>query len=163
MEILNSKWFLFTAIPILILVVLYVIGSKSVHTEVNIKANTKAVWQVLTDIKKAKEWNTVLVPIKGELKEGTKVKYSFSQEGSKPMEMDAKVVQLTPEKLINQKGGMPFVLTFNHRYIIEADGENTKLTIHEDYKGIMVPFWNTNPVQKAYEKLINQVKERVEK
>ena len=58
---------------------------------------------------------------------------------------------------------MPFILTFNHKYTLESANDGTRLIIHEDYRGIMVPFWNPTPVEKAYERLAMDLKTRVEK
>ena len=59
------------------------------------------------------------------------------------------------------KGGMTGILTFNHKYILEKTGTVTKVIVHEEYKGIMVPFWNPSSVEKAYEKLLLELKQRV--
>ncbi len=161
MAILSSKWVIAVIILLLILLFLFIIGKKSVHTEIKIQAPPSAVWSVLTDLPGIREWNQVLIPIEGELIEGNLIKYEFHQDETSTSVMSAKVIQLIPEKLINQKGGMEGILTFNHKYILESVEEGTKVTIHEDYRGIMVPFWNPAPVEKAYAQLLKSLKERV--
>ena len=70
MAILSSKWVIAVIILLLILLFLFIIGKKSVHTEIKIQAPPSAVWSVLTDLPGIREWNQVLIPIEGELIEG---------------------------------------------------------------------------------------------
>ena len=78
MAILKAKWFLFIVIPILVLVVLYFLGRKSVHAELMIPSTPAGVWVVLMDVPAYKEWNPVLIPVEGELME------QFTWQGGLP-------------------------------------------------------------------------------
>lgn len=163
MEILSSKWFIGLAIIIIILIVLVFTGRKSVQAEVLINGSAEEVWQVLTDLSKVKEWNKVLIPVDGQLEVGNQVTYEFYQdEGGKAALMDAVVQRIETDKLINQKGGMTGILTFNHHYLINESGATTTVKITEEYRGIMVNFWNPQPVEKAYKRLLISLKEKVE-
>ena len=72
------------------------------------------------------------------------------------------MIEIIPNQLLNQKGGIPAVLTFDHKYVLEPAGETTVIIIHEDYKGLGVHFWNPEPVEKAYQRLNEALKSRVE-
>lgn len=163
MAIMISKWAVAVLVVLSVLLALFLVGKKSVRADVEISASPQEVWAVLTDVARAGEWNTVLVPQGGELREGNSIQYEFFQEeGGKPSVMNAKVKQLEPHALINQAGGIPGVLTFDHRYVISSDEEGyTTVTIREEYRGIMVPFWNPEPVERAYGRLLGLLKERV--
>lgn len=146
-----------------VLLILFLIGRKSVNAEIVINAPTEEAWSVLTDINRVKEWNHVLIPIQGELKEGGKITYKFYQEeNGKATTMEATVRKLIPDKLINQSGGISGVLTFNHTYSLKATEAGSIVRIEEKYRGIMVTFWNPQPVELAYRRLLEQLKERVE-
>ena len=163
MAFLTSKWVIAILIVVVILVVLFMIGRKSVSTEVQIKASQDAVWQALSDASVVKEWNKVLIPVEGELAEGNSIKYEFYQdEGGEAAAIDAKVKQISQAELINQQGGIPFILTFDHKYIIESTESGTTVRINEKYRGIMVPFWNPAPVEAAYSRLLQQLKDHLE-
>ncbi len=162
MTILKSKWFLFVGLPLLVVLVLALIGRKSVHAEIFINAKPSQIWKVLMDKSAYKEWNTVLIPIKGNLVEGAIVDYEFYQEENNKSVIPSKVKKITENKFLNQGGGIPGVLTYNHKYILEEITEGTKVVIHEDYRGIGVHFWNPAPVEKAYERLCTNLKNRVE-
>ena len=116
------------------------------------------VWSVLIDTDSYDSWNPVMKLQEGAIKEGNKVKYQFSQSGDNSYDIATNVKKVIPNKLLNQGGGMPFFLTFNHEYILEPSGNGTKLTIHEDYRGIGVNFWNPSTVQAAYERLNKAIK-----
>lgn len=142
---------------------LALLGCASVHNEVVIDASPEQVWQVLTDKDAYGEWNTVLLDLKGDFKVGEEVVFQFQESADKKYEVKAKVKEVVPEKLLNQKGGVWGVLTFDHRYILEPVGtDQTKVTIHEDYAGVYVPFWDHKPLEPAYAKLNQALKARVE-
>ncbi len=162
MALLGSKWLIAVLVILALLVILYFVGRKSVHAEVVIEASPEEVWLVLTDISKIKDWNTVLIPIEGELTEGATLTYEFYQdESGDAAVMGGKVKQIIEQELINQGGGMQGILTFDHQYILTQIDGQTKVTIHEEYRGIMVPFWNPKPVGEAYERLLASLQERV--
>ena len=141
-------------------VVMILSACTSVNTDIVIPVEKEKVWNVLTDTEKIKEWNSVLVPLNGALSEGTKINYEFN-DGKSKSEIPAIVDKIVEKELINQSGGMWGILTFNHKYMLDEVESGTKVTIHEEYKGIMVPFWNSDPVEKAYEKLLLELKQRV--
>ena len=162
MAILKSKWVLFVGIPVIVLLVLFLIGKKSVHAEIIINDSPENVWKVLMAKESYPEWNTVLVPVKGNLVVGEAVEYEFTQDENTKSIIPSNVRKILENKLLNQGGGMFGVLTFDHKYILENVDAGTKVTVHEDYRGIAVPFWNPEPVQKAYERLCKDLKNRVE-
>ena len=149
-------------IVLAVLVVLVVLGNKSVHHEIAINASPETVWEVLTDTDNYDSSNPAIKLLEGEIKEGNKVKYKFTQSADNSYDIATNVKKIIPNQLLNQGGGPPLILTFNHKYILEPSANGTKLTIHEDYKGIGVNFWNPKPVQAAYEKLNEAIKKRAE-
>ncbi|APD07736.1 hypothetical protein UJ101_02236 [Flavobacteriaceae bacterium UJ101] len=155
---------IYIGITIIVLLMVFVLmGKKSVHHEIIIDATSDQVWEVLINMEKYPEWNPVMQLLEGEVKEGNKVKYQFTQDENNISEIRAIVKQVIPNKLLNQKGGVPLVLTFNHKYILEPNEGQTKLMIHEDYRGIGVNFWNPKPVEQAYKRLNKALKLRTEK
>ena len=161
MTFLASKWFLLLGLLITVLTVLYVVGKKSVHSEVVVSASAQQVWSVLMDTDHYADWNQVLVPIAGSLNEGEKVTYRFHQDADNTYEIQSRVKKIVTNKLLNQGGGMPGFLAFDHRYELTSTPEGTRITIHEDYRGIAVWFWNPEAVKAAYVRLNQQLKERV--
>lgn len=157
-----SKWTLLVLVILTLIVILYLTGKKSVHHEIKINASPEKVWMVLTNMDAYNEWNPVMKLLEGEVKEKAKVTYQFTQDSDNISQIPSTVKKVIPNELLNQGGGMPVILTFNHKYILEPLGDKTKLTIHEDYKGIGVNFWNPKPVEEAYGRLNEALKKRVE-
>ncbi len=158
----NQKILTVIIIVFVLLAILYLLGKKSVHHEIIINAPKEKVWTALVDMKQYKEWNPVMKLVQGEVEEGNKVTYEFTQDENTKSKISASVRQMKPNELLNQFGGIPFILTFDHKYILEEQGEQTKVIIHEDYRGIWVNFWNPKPVEKAYARLNEALKNRVE-
>ena len=147
---------------ILILVILMITGRKSVHHEIIINEATEKVWDVLISMDKYTEWNPVMELVQGQVGEGNKVTYKFTQSPDSSYEIQAIVKEIVTGQLLNQSGGTPLILTYDHRYILERVQEGTRVTIHEDYRGIGVNFWNPKPVEEAYARLNEAIKTRVE-
>ena len=111
---------------------------------------------------KYEEWNSVIKSVEGILKEGGRVNFIFHQEEGKSYPISAKVRKVETNSLLNQFGGYTGIITYNHTYTLNESDTNTKVIIHEEYSGLMVPFWNPEPVQKAYDRLNKDIKKRVE-
>jgi len=136
-------------------------GCATVHTKIVIPAPADVVWSVLTDTGGYKDWNPVLIPVEGELREGEKLKYRMIQPDGKESIVGAKVVKMVNQQLLNQTGGIPGVLTFNHKWLLNpVDGE-TRVTQHEEYRGIWVWFWDHSWVEPAYTQANEALKNRV--
>lgn len=146
------------------LLVLFIIGNKSVHHEITVNAPPAKVWQVITDTESYSEWNPVMLSADATPSLGAKVTYKYRQEPGKVYDIPATVKAMEAEKLLNQAGGMPGFLTYNHRYELVHlnNGESTKVIIHEDYRGIGVPFWNPDAVGASYGRLKEAIKARAE-
>ena len=64
--------------------------------------------------------------------------------------------------ILNQCGGTKGIITYDHFYLLSEKNKQTKLIIKEDYHGLMVLFWSPNKVQKAYDRLILDIKKQSE-
>ncbi len=133
----------------------------TVNTELVIPAQPEKVWAVLMDEAGYNEWNPDLVPIDGEIKEGNILTYRMTDAEGKQSDVEAEVIKLEKEKVLNQFGGLTGILTFDHYYILKAVQEGTHVTQHEEYKGIWVPFWDASWVEPAYNKVNQALRERV--
>ena len=156
------KWMIWVIGVVVILAILYVMGRKSVHHEIVIYGTPKQVWNVLSDTDKYKEWNPTMLVKEGTLQQGSTLTYIYVQDENTQSELKAVVKEIIPNQMLNQYGGMPVVLTFNHKYTLFQEGDMTRVIIHEDYRGIGVNFWNPNPVELSYERLNKALKKRVE-
>lgn len=161
MSVLTSKWVIIAMLLVAALLLLYFIGRKSVHTELVIEASPQQIWDVLIDEEGYKEWNQILFPISGQIEQGNKLPYTLMRPGNNPLEIEVRVAELIPHKLLNQDGGIPGIFTFDHRYILEPVGNHTKVIIHEDFKGIAIAFWEASWLEQAYIDLNNSLRNHV--
>lgn len=159
--LLHSKIAISLFILAVILLVMYFLGHKKVHTELVIPATPQQVWSVLSDPSGFRQWNPVLIPIEGEFEKGAKLTYEMIQPDGKKSIVQAKVIEIIPEKKLNQYGGILGILTFDHTYLLEAVEGGTKITQHEEYRGIGVLFWNPAWVEVAYQKANESLKNKV--
>ena len=162
MDFLTSKWMIGLYLLIGIGCFLMLIGKKSVHSKISINATPNQVWEVITNTAQYNEWNSVMLLLEGSIKEGNLVKYRFMQEEGKQYDIPIRVKKIIPSSLLNQGGGTFGIITFDHTYSLEEKEGKTELIIHEDYQGVFVPFWNPAPVEKAYDRLNKDIKNRVE-
>lgn len=137
------------------------LGSKSVHTEIIIPSQPENVWQVLVDIQSYHEWNPAITLVEGTLAEGNSVTYRFQETKEKAANINSTVVTIKPNLHLNHKGGIWGVITFDQHYRLEPHESGTKLTIHEDYTGVYVNFWDHLHTQKQYQNMANALKQRV--
>lgn len=137
------------------------LGSKSVHTEVIILSTPEKVWQVLTDIERYSEWNPAITLVEGELKEGNKVTYRFQETDTKAANISSEVIEISPHRHLNHKGGIWGIITFDQHYYLEPHELGTKFIIHEDYTGVYVNFWDESHTQKQYQNMADVLQSRV--
>ncbi len=149
------------AILMALLLLLYVIGRKSAHAELVMEASPQQIWNVLMNEEDYGKWNHVLVPKEGEIEKGNSLTYHLINPNGTIIEFEFKVMELVPMRLLNQEGGFPGIFTFDHRYILEPDGKSTKVTIHEDFRGIASPFLNLGWIQEAYKGLNESLRDHV--
>lgn len=152
-------------LPLLVLIVvialLAITGKSSVHQEILIQSTPEKVWNTLLNTGDY-SWNPVMQLQHGELEEGQKVTYLFTQDEETSYEINTKVIEITKDSLLHQRGGVPMIITFNHKYILQKNDSGTLLIIHEDYSGIYTHFWNTAAVNDAYARLANAIKKQAE-
>lgn len=162
MAVFSSKWFVIALVlACLILLVLYFLGRKSVHAELVIPATPEEVWSVLSDASGFKDWNPVLVPVEGEFREEAKLNYQMTGPDGKKTDVQAKVIKFVDQKLLNQYGGIPGIMTFNHTFRLEQMEGGTLVIQHEEYRGIGVVFWDPSWFETAYLKALENLRDRV--
>ena len=137
------------------------LGYKTVHTELVIPASPAAVWSVLTDAPGYKEWNPVFVSVEGDYRQGAKMAYRMRDANGKESAVTATVVTLTEGQEMNQFGGIPGILTFDHSWLLDPVDGGTRVTQHEEYRGIGVWFWDASWVEPAYSKANEALRDRV--
>ena len=138
-----------------------ILGHKSVHAELIIPATPTQIWSVLTDSSGYPEWNPVFVGVEGEHALNSELTYQMKSPSGKTSAVKAKVITFEPERELNQFGGIRGVLTFDHHWYLEPVEGGTKVTQHEDYRGIGVWFWDPSWFETAYGQANEGLRDRV--
>ena len=135
--------------------------NRSVHTEITIPARPDEVWAVLMDAPAYKEWNPVQIEVKGSYAVGQTMELHIRENEEKSYWIDSEIKELVPNEKLNQGGGMPWILTFDHTYLLEPVDGGTKVVQKEDYHGLWLPFWNSDWIEPAYSKANEALRDRV--
>ena len=124
-------------------------------------APPEAVWKVLMDVESYPQWNPVFIEVAGVYAEGKEVLNRVREPSGEILEMTATVETLVPGAELRQSGGIPGVLTFDHRWLLEPVEGGTRVIQHEVDRGIGLWFWNADWIEPAYAATNDALAERV--
>lgn len=144
-----------------VVVALSLLGHKSVHADLVIPAPPEMIWSVLTDAAGYEDWNPVFTSVEGEYREGAQMAYQMRDASGKQTTVSATVVKLDEPRELNQFGGMRGILTFDHHWFLEPVEGGTRVTQHEEYRGIGVWFWDPSWFESAYAQANEALRARV--
>lgn len=160
MAFLRSKWAILTGCCLLVLLILSITSRTSAHAEIIIETSPQQVWDILMDEEAYPTWNDVLIPVTGLIEEGNELNYRLLPPSGEPIEITMTVNALIPLELLNQRGGIPGIFTYDHHYMLKEVEGKTRVIIHEDFKGIGLFFIDLDWVQPAYARLNQSLRRR---
>lgn len=123
---------------------------KSVHAELVIAAEPARIWEVLVDPGSYPTWNPIFVSVEGEFHQGSTLAVVMRSPDGSATDVAPKIRKIVVNQELNQVGGLPGILTFDHTWLLEPVDGGTKITQHEEYRGIGVLFWDPSWVEDAY-------------
>lgn len=166
---MSKSWsFVKRGVPTAVLIVLIVavVGAlatrKTFLVEIWVPAPPEAVWEVLIDARAYPQWNPVFVEVDGTYAKGETVLNRVREPGGAILEMTATVETFLPNAELRQSGGIPGILTFNHRWLLEPADGGTKVIQHEVDRGIGLWFWNSDWIEPAYAATNDALAKRVQ-
>jgi|AntDeeMetagen681_2_1112603.scaffolds.fasta_scaffold00114_10 hypothetical protein len=137
-------------------------------TEIEINASPEAVWAVLTDFEAYPDWNPAL-EIAGEAIEGNRLEVTMEYENTRPMTFRPKVLVADEPTEFRWQGRLFVAGLYDgeHRFVLTAldDGERTRLTQAETFRGVLVGFINRrigDDVEAGFNQVNEALKRRVE-
>ena len=157
----TSKWLWLALGSVGVLTGLWFNSKTVMHTEIFIDAPPEDVWAVLMDTEKYPEWNPVFVEVDGKLEVGASLANQVVQPGKDAVQMNSSVKAIVANKEINQGGGIPGILTFDHRYMLKAENGGTRVIQHEVDQGLYMYFWDSSWVEPAYASVNEALKRRM--
>lgn len=152
------KW----GVPVIALLMAFsLLTTKTFHVETVISAPAEDIWAVLMNTENYPEWNPTFVAVEGDYAEGAKVLNKVKNPSGQILEMTATVRALTPNRELRQTGGMPGIITFDHRWILEPVEGGIKVIQHEVDRGAFLWFWNSDCIEPAYSRTTQALALRV--
>lgn len=137
-------------------------------TTAEIDAPPRAVWEVLTDFERYDEWNPT-IDITGSPTEGDRIEMVLTLPDRKPQAFRPKLLTVDEPTELRWQGRLfvPGLYDGEHRFVLEPldDGERTRLTHAETFRGVLVGFVNRrigDDIETGFERMNEALKARVE-
>ena len=99
---------------------------KQLHTQIEIDAPAKRVWELLTDFASYPQWNPFIRHISGRLAPGERLQARLEPPGGRAMTFKPKVLAAEPNRELRWLGHLlvPGVFDGEHSFTIEPLQEN---------------------------------------
>jgi hypothetical protein len=140
---------------------------KELRTEIEIQASPERVWQILTDLAKYPEWNSLITRAIGKAEVDARVDITVPS-GSKEMILHCTVIKEEPNRELCWKYHviLPGLFRGEHSFIIEPTGANQVHFINREvFNGLLVPLQakdiDTNS-RRGFEAMDRALKARAE-
>jgi len=140
-----------------------ILPSKSVHAELVIGVPPAVVWNALMDSSGYGDWNPIFTRVDGVFAEGAIMALSMTTSDGGSTDIEVVVKEMIPNQKLHQSAGIPGVLTANHQWLVEEIPEGTRVTQHEEYRGVGVLFYDPAYVQDFYQQGMENLKKRLER
>ena len=108
-------------------------ADRAISTDIFIHSSPQSVWQVLTATSEYPSWNPTINRISGDLREGNVI------EVDEGMMFHPQILAFHVDRELRWKGHVwiPGIFDGEHRFVLEAQGEYTRLTQSEHFTGIL--------------------------
>lgn len=139
--------------------------TKKIETQITINANPSKVWRVLTAQSDYPNWNSFILKFEGNLKVREQLEVVIQPANSSKMTFKPKVLECTENKLLKWKGKLLMNGIFDGTHQFElVDNKNGTTTFiqSEEFKGVLVRFFNLENTVKGFENMNRELKERCE-
>jgi len=138
------------------------------HSEIEIRASTERVWQILTDFSSFPQWNPFIHRASGEIKEGARLVVYIQPSGASGMTFKPTVLKAEPNRELRWLGRLvlPGLFDGEHIFTIEPLGNNrVRFTQREIFNGLFVPLLAQSlktDTQRGFEEMNQALKARAE-
>jgi hypothetical protein len=141
---------------------------KQLHTQIEIYASDKRVWELLTDFASYPQWNPFIRHISGRLAPGERLRARLEPPGGRAMTFKPRVLRAEANRELRWLGYLlvPGIFDGEHSFTIESLEENrVQFVQREAFNGLLVPLFarslGTN-TQQGFEEMNRALKERAE-
>jgi hypothetical protein len=115
------------------LVILACHSDRDISTDIWIDSPPQVVWQVLTATRDYPSWNPMIARVNGELREGNVIEIDAG------MVFRPRILAFRVDQELRWKGHVwiPGIFDGEHRFVLEAHGNQTRLIQGEEFTGIL--------------------------
>jgi hypothetical protein len=116
---------------------------KAIETQIDIRADAAAVWDVLTDFAAYEAWNPFLRAVVGPARQGARLRVRVEPPGQRPVTVRPRIVQCQPGRELRWVGRvvMPGIFDGTHSFRIAACGVGVRFYQGETYGGLAAPLF----------------------
>ena len=132
------------------LIVASFLTSKTFEAEITIAAPPEKIWAVLMDTGAYPDWNPTFVEVSGPYLVGTKISSRVRKPDGAFVEMRPTLKTLVPNRELQQGGGMPGVLTYNHSWTLQPVEGGTLVRQIDVDRGAFLWFWDTSWIEPSF-------------
>ena len=147
---MTKPYFKFTLLFIGGLIIASFLTSKTFEAEITIAAAPEKIWEVLMDTGAYPDWNPTFVKVSGPYKVGTKMSLRVMKPDGAFVEMRPTLKALVPNRELHQGGGVPGVLTYNHRWTLQPVEGGTLVRQTDVDRGAFLWFWDSGWIEPAF-------------
>ena len=138
------------------------------NSEIEIKATSERVWNLLTEISRYPEWNPFIRQIRGELRTGQRLTVFLQPSGTSGMQFKPVVLKVEPNRELRWLGRLLLPGLFDGEHIFQIEplaGGRVRFQQREIFTGVLVPllkkFLNVD-TRRGFNEMNQKLKELAE-
>jgi hypothetical protein len=141
---------------------------KQLHTEIEIDASAKRVWELLTDFASYPEWNPFIRSIGGQPAPGERLRARLEPPGGQAMTFKPKVLTAEPDRELRWLGHLlvPGLFDGEHSFTIQPlEDDRVRFVQREAFRGLLVPLFVgslESNTRRGFEEMNRALKGRAE-
>jgi len=155
------KWLFLSAGVLALLSAAALLPRKSAHAELLLQQPPEEIWAALMDTSVQSEWNSIFDSVQGVYAPDATMQYGMVTADGSVAPVESRVIEMVPNEKLNQFGGYPGILTFDHKWLLEVTHEGTRVIQHEEYRGIGVLFVDVSYVPNLYQQGLVALRSRL--
>lgn len=131
--------------------------SRETAVSIQINADQSVVWQLLINASDFPRWNSTVVSIEGEIKQGATINLKSTLDESRTFKLNVKEVVPESRLMWGDRQG-------NRVYTLKGDGATTTFTMVEKIGGLMFPLFARfiPPFDESFEQFAADLKSEAE-
>jgi hypothetical protein len=138
---------------------------KTITATVTIDAPPMAVWAVLADLSRYREWNPLFVAASGELAVGQRITLRSNHPANgRLMTVRPRIVAAEPGAELRWSSSLPGVISGEHSFELTTVTGGTQVTQRETFRGLLArfPLKTFTRAEASFQALSQALKKRTE-